>query len=99
RLALAAIVKSFRYGHGSILAKMLRGPHIDKVMFAATKADHVPDIARDHLAALLRNMAALPALEIRSANAQLDVTAVAAVIATEEDTQEIDGQRVQVVTG
>jgi uncharacterized protein len=99
RLALAAILKSFRYGHGSILAKMLRGPHVDRVMFAATKADHVPDIQRDHLAALLRNMTALPALDVRSANAQLDVAAVAAVIATEDDMQEIDGQRVQVVVG
>ncbi len=99
RLALAAMIKSFRYGHGSILAKMLRGPHIDRVMFAATKADHVPDIQRDHLAALLRNMAALSTIDVRSSNAQLDVAAVAAVIATEEDTQEIDGQRVQVVVG
>jgi uncharacterized protein len=99
RLALAALIKSFRYGHGSILAKMLRGRHIDRVLFAATKADHVPEIQRDHLAALLRNMAALPAIEVRSSNAQLEVAAVAAVIATEEDSQELDGQRVQVVVG
>src|SRR5207248_7912583 len=61
--------------------------------------DHVPDIQRDHLAALLRNMAALSTIDVRSSNAQLDVAAVAAVIATEEDTQEINGQRVQVVVG
>src|SRR6516164_3473344 len=57
RLALDAILESFRYGHGGVLSKLLLGPHIDKVLFAATKADHVPDIQRDHLAALLRNMA------------------------------------------
>src|SRR5262249_5331276 len=61
RLALDAILESFRYGHGGILSRLLLGPHIDKVLFAATKADHVPDIQRDHLAALLRNMAAFPA--------------------------------------
>ena len=99
RLALDAILESFRYGHGGILSKLLRGPHIDKVLFAATKADHVPDIQRDHLAALLRNMAAFPALEVKSSNAQFDVTALASVISTAEDTQEIDGQRVQVVVG
>jgi predicted YcjX-like family ATPase len=77
RLALDAILESFRYGHGGILSKLLFGSHIDKVLFAATKADHVPDIQRDHLAALLRNMAAFPALELRSSNAQLDVTALA----------------------
>ena len=99
RLALDAILESFRYGHGGILSKLLRGPHIDKVLFAATKADHVPDIQRDHLAALLRNMAAFPALEVKSSNAQIEVTALASVISTAEDTQEIDGQRVQVVVG
>jgi predicted YcjX-like family ATPase len=99
RLALDAILDSFRYGHGGVLSKLLFGAHIDRVLFAATKADHVPDIQRDHLAALLRNMAAFPALEVKSSNAQLDVTALAAVISTAEDTQEIDGQRVQVVVG
>jgi len=99
RLALDAILDSFRYGHGGILSKLLLGSHVDKVLFAATKADHVPDIQRDHLAALLRNMAAFPALEVKSSNAQLDVTALASVVSTAEDTQEIDGQRVQVVVG
>jgi uncharacterized protein len=99
RLALDAILESFRYGHGGILSKLLLGPHIDKVLFAATKADHVPDIQRDHLAALLRNMAAFPALEVKSSNAQFDVTALASVISTSEDSQEIEGQRFQVVVG
>ena len=99
RLALDAILESFRYGPGGILSRLLLGPRIDKVLFAATKADHVPDVQRDHLAALLRNMAAFPALEVRSSNAQLDVTALASVISTAEERQEIEGQRVQVVVG
>jgi hypothetical protein len=99
RLALEAILESFRYGPGGILMRLLRGARIEKVLLAATKADHVPEIQRDHLAALLRNMAALPALDVASANADLDVAAIASVISTEEDTQEIDGHRVQVVVG
>jgi predicted YcjX-like family ATPase len=99
RLALDAVLESFRYGHGGILSKLLLGPHIDRVLFAATKADHVPDIQRDHLAALLRNMAAFPALDVKGSNASFEVMALASVISTAEDTQEIDGQRVQVVIG
>jgi predicted YcjX-like family ATPase len=99
RRALAVIVDMFRYGHGGILSRLLLGSHIDKALFAATKADHVPDIQRDHLAALLRNMTALPALEVKSANAQLDVTAIASVVSTAEESQLIDSQRVQVVVG
>jgi predicted YcjX-like family ATPase len=78
---------------------MLFGTHIDRALFAATKADHVPDIQRDHLAALLRNMAALPALDVMSSHAKLDVTAIASVVCTAEDSQVIDGHRVQVVVG
>jgi predicted YcjX-like family ATPase len=99
RAALDAILDSFRYGHGGIIARLINGPHIDKVLFAATKADHVPDLQRDHLAALLRNMAALPALDVMSSNARMEVTALASVISTAEDTEEIDGRRVPVVVG
>ena len=99
RLALDAILDSFRYGHGGIISKLLFGSHIDRVLFAATKVDHVPDIQRDHLAALLRNMAAFPALDIVSSNARMDVTALASVITTAVEAHELDGQQVQVVVG
>jgi predicted YcjX-like family ATPase len=99
RLAVEAIMESFRYGAGGTIMRLLRGARIDKVLLAATKADHVPEVQRDHLAALLRNMAALPALDVAGSNAAIDVAAIASVISTEEDTQEIDGQRVQVVVG
>jgi hypothetical protein len=99
RLAIEAIMESFRYGTGGLLMRLLRGARIDKVLLAATKADHVPEVQRDHLAALLRNMAALPALDVVGASAAIDVATIASVISTDEDTQEIDGQRVQVVVG
>jgi predicted YcjX-like family ATPase len=99
RLAIEAILASFRYGQSGILMRLLRGLRIEKVLLAATKADHVPEVQRDHLAALLRNMAALPALEVASSNAGIEVAAIASVISTDEDTEEIDGHRVQVVVG
>ena len=97
--ALDAILESFRYGQSGIIRRLLQGARIEKVLFAATKADHVPEVQRDHLASLLRSMVALPALDIRSSNAAIDVATVASVISTEDDTQEIDGHRVQVVVG
>ena len=99
RQAVDAILESFRYGHGGIFNRLLRNARIEKVLFAATKADHVPEVQRDHLAALLRNMVALPALDATSSNAKIDVMTLASVISTEEDIQEIDGHRVQVVVG
>lgn len=97
--ALDAILESFRYGRGGIISRLLGNARIEKVLFAATKADHVPDVQRDHLGSLLRSMIALPVLDVRSQNAAMDVTALASVISTEEDTQDIDGHRVQVVVG
>ena len=44
-------------------------------------------------------MVALPSLDVTSSNAAIDVATLASVISTAEDTQEIDGQRVQVVVG
>jgi predicted YcjX-like family ATPase len=99
RLAIAAILESFRYGQRSILSRLIGLSSIEKLLFAATKADHIPDLQRDHLSALLRNMAALPALEVRGRNADIDVTAIASVASTIEGSQEIDGKRVQVVIG
>ncbi len=99
RRAIDAILESFRYGHSGIIRRLLQGARIEKVLFAATKADHVPEVQRDHLAALLRNMVAVPSLDVTSRNARTEVTALASVISTEEDSQEIDGHQVQVVVG
>src|SRR5262245_925310 len=99
RHAIDAILESFRYGHSGIISRLLQSARIEKVLFAATKADHVPEVQRDHLAALLRSMVALPALDVSSRNAMFDVVALASVISTEEDMQEIDGHQVQVVVG
>jgi predicted YcjX-like family ATPase len=99
RLATEAILESFRYGQRTILSSLIGSARVEKVLFAATKADHIPDLQRDHLAALLRNMAALPVLEARGGNADIDVTTLASVASTVEGTQEIDGRREQVVIG
>jgi predicted YcjX-like family ATPase len=99
RRAIDAILESFHYGHSGIIRRLLRSTRIEKALFAATKADHVPEVQRDHLAALLLNMVASSSLDLASSNAHTDVVALASVISTEDDTQEINGHKVQVVVG
>jgi|HubBroStandDraft_6_1064221.scaffolds.fasta_scaffold114634_2 predicted YcjX-like family ATPase len=99
RRALDAVVESFRYGRGGILSRLLHGVRIEKVLFAATKADHIPQIQWDHLAELLRHTVAGASLEIKSSSAAMDVGVLASVVSTTESTQEIGGQQVQVVVG
>jgi len=99
RLAVQAIMESFHYGAGSMLSKLLGTNGIERVLFAATKADHVPDMQRDNLAELVRHLAAIPALQVKNARAFAEVGALASVISTQEGTEEIDGRTVQVVIG
>ncbi len=99
RLATEAILESFRYGRHNLLSKLIGSARVEKVLFAATKADHIPDLQRDNMSALLRNMAALPVLEARGSDADIDVTTLASVASTVEGTQVIDGHGVDVVVG
>ncbi len=51
--ALAAILNCFRPGTNSWLASIL-GKRIDRILFAATKADHIHHTSHDRLEAILR---------------------------------------------
>src|SRR4051812_25811275 len=51
--ALAGILDCFRVGRGTILSTLFR-PRIDRILFAATKADHLHHLSHDRLEAVLR---------------------------------------------
>ena len=53
--AMTAILKAFRPGANSWLALVL-GRKIDRVLFAATKADHLPASSHERLDAILRQI-------------------------------------------
>ncbi|MGF1752080.1 YcjX family protein, partial [Vibrio makurazakiensis] len=55
RGALEQLMKSFKYGRSNVL-KRLFAPKIDKILFAATKADHVTPEQHGNLASLLQQM-------------------------------------------
>lgn len=55
RLALEQLMHSFRYGKSGLL-KRLFSPRIDKILFAATKADHVTLDQHDNMVALLQQL-------------------------------------------
>jgi len=98
RLALETILAAFRFGRRSLL-RLLFGARIDRVLFAATKADHVPALQRDHLEALMANLVAVPSLRAEQARARVAATALASVRCTEDGTDMIDGRKVDVVIG
>ena len=51
--ALAGILDCFRIGRSTILSSLFR-PRIDRILFAATKADHLHHLSHDRLEAVLR---------------------------------------------
>ena len=80
--ALAGILDCFRIGRSTILSSLFR-PRIDRILFAATKADHLHHPSHDRLEAVLARgrQGRRPR---RICRAAIDVVALAAVRATRE---------------
>src|SRR5947209_16379033 len=81
--ALAGILDCFRIGHRTLFSNLFR-PRIDRILFAATKADHLHHSSHDRLEAILRRMLDRAATRAQAAGAAVDVVALAAVRATRE---------------
>jgi predicted YcjX-like family ATPase len=81
--ALAGILDCFRIGRSTLLSSLFR-PRIDRILFAATKADHLHHSSHDRLEAVLRRTVAQAAARAEYAGAAIDVVALAAVRATRE---------------
>jgi len=96
--ALETILQAFRFGRRGLL-RWLFGARIDRILFAATKADHLPALQRDHLESLIADMVAVPRLRAERAHATAVATALASIRCTEDGTDTIDGRRVDVVIG
>lgn len=81
--ALAGILDCFRIGRSTFFSSLFR-PRIDRILFAATKADHLHHASHDRLEAILRRIVAKAADRAQYAGAAIDVVALAAVRATRE---------------
>jgi uncharacterized protein len=83
--ALAGILGCFRIGRSTVLSNLFR-PRIDRILFAATKADHLHHSSHDRLEAVLRRTVARAVARAEDTGAVIDVVALAAVRATREAT-------------
>ncbi len=81
--ALAGILDCFRIGRGTFLNALFR-PRIDRILFAATKADHLHHSSHDRLEAVLRRAVNRAVTQAEDTGATIDVVALAAVRATRE---------------
>jgi predicted YcjX-like family ATPase len=98
RLTIDTILAAFRFGRRGLLRRMF-GARIGRVLFAATKADHVPALQRDHLEALIANLVEAPSLRAKEAHARVAAAALASIRCTLDGTDVIDNRKVDVVIG
>ncbi len=81
--ALAGVLPAFRVGSSSLLSRVFR-PRIDKILFAATKADHLHHASHDRLEAILRTLVARAIARTETLGGTIDVVALAGARATRE---------------
>jgi predicted YcjX-like family ATPase len=81
--ALADVLTAFRAGRSNLLTSIFR-PRIDKILFAATKADHLHHTSHDRLEAVLRHLVGRAISRAENVGAKVDVVAMAAIRATRE---------------
>ncbi|MGE0846454.1 MAG: YcjX family protein [Flavobacteriaceae bacterium] len=97
-LALGDILAAFRPGANSFLSRIL-SRRIDRILFAATKADHIGSSQHDRLEAILRRMTRRAIDRAEFAGASVEAAALAAVRATREGTVTRGGETLPCVIG
>ena len=81
--AMGDILECFRVGRRTLLSSLVR-PRIDRILFAATKADHLHQLSHDRLEAILKHMVREQTARAGSAGALTDAIAIASVRSTRE---------------
>ena len=96
--ALAGILDCFRIGRGTLFSALFR-PKIDRILFAATKADHLHHVSHDRLEAILKHLMRDATARAGSTGALTDAIALAAVRATREAEVRHRGDRLPAIIG
>lgn len=81
--ALEQALAAFQVGRNSWLSSLF-APRIERVLFAATKADHIHHTSHDRLAAVMSLLVSRAVARARGAGATVEAMAFAAVRATRE---------------
>jgi len=96
--ALTEILACFRSGRGSFLTDFF-SHRIDRILIAATKADHLHHESHDRLQAIVRRLADRAIKRASFSGAEVDVLAMAAVRATREGTARQGRETLPVIIG
>ena len=96
--AMADVLSAFRAGRNTVASALFR-PRIDRILFAAAKADHLHHTSHDRLEAILRLLTARAIARAEGVGATIDVIALAAVRATREAAVKSGRETLQAIVG
>ncbi len=99
RRAMADILSAFRPGRNDFLTRLFQGRRIDKILFAATKADHLHHEQHPQLTAIVEAMLREAKDRADFSGAQTQAMSIAALRTTTEDMRNHQGRDLGVVRG
>lgn len=99
RHAMADILAAFRPGKNAFLTRLLMGRRVEKILFAATKADHLHHSQHDRLAAIMQGLTREARDRADFAGAETQAMAIAALRATVEEMRAHNGADLPCVRG
>jgi uncharacterized protein len=96
--AMTEVLDCFRTGSNSLWSSLF-APRIDRIVFAATKADHLHHTSHDRLAAMLAALTDTAVARAKYAGAEVKVLALAAIRATREGKAKRNGDLLPCIVG
>jgi len=99
RHAMADILGAFRPGRNALLSRLLRGKRVEKILFAATKADHLHHSQHPQMTAIIEALTREAQDRARFAGAQTSALALASLRATTEEIRSHNGDELPCVRG
>jgi predicted YcjX-like family ATPase len=96
--AMTEILECFRTGANSLWSSLF-APRIDRIVLAATKADHLHHQSHDRLEAILARLAGRAMARAEFAGAEVKALALAALRATREGEAKRNGERLPCIVG
>ncbi len=99
RLAMAEILGAFRPGRNSWLTQILMGRRVERILFAATKADHLHHLQHPRLTAIMEALTREARDRAQFAGAETAAMSIAALRATTEEMREHHGRELPCVRG
>ena len=99
RRAMEEILGAFRPGRNAFLSRLLLGRRVERILFAATKADHLHHRQHARLAAIMEALVKEARGRADFKGAQTAAMSIASLRATVEETIEHNGRKLDCVRG